>query len=435
MKKGFLTGLLLFGIFFGAGNLIFPPDLGKNAGENFNSAIFGFILSGVGLTILTLIVGTLDDRGYRFHLSSKISPLFALLFLVVLYLSIGPFFAIPRTCVTSFLVAIEPISGNSRVNLFIYTFIYFLCAYLLALFPSRLVDSVGKLLTPIFIILIIILIILGLLKYNNMDILHSTAKYSSKTAFSSGFLDGYLTLDSIASIAFSVIAINTLKKFSFSSKKEYIFSVYVANITALILFSILYYGLACLGNKFPVPAEILNNPDIHNGVYIITQASKNIFGAYGQIFIGILVIVTCFTTTVGLIAASTQFFYETFPIINYKIYLSFFTLISFIITNMGLNNVIAISLPVLNILYPLSITILLIVILDHIFSLSKNGPRFTIYTVLILSILDIISKSFHIKGLIYILSYIPLYNQALVWLIPALILMTFSVLTGFKNKQ
>lgn len=126
-KKGALTGLLLFGIFFGAGNLIFPPTLGALSGEHFWSAIAGFVLSGVGIAILTLIIGTLNPKGYVYEISKKVSPWFATSYLVVLYLAIGPFFAIPRTATTSYEVGIAPLlsSNMTGLGLIIFTILYF----------------------------------------------------------------------------------------------------------------------------------------------------------------------------------------------------------------------------------------------------------------------------------------------------------------------
>ena len=152
LRKGSLTGLLLFGIFFGAGNLIFPPTLGALSGNQFWPAIAGFVLSGVGIAIVTLIIGTLNPKGYIDEISRKISPVFAIVYLVALYLSIGPFFAIPRTATVSFEVGIAPLLGgmNASLALFIFTLVYFLLAFLIALNPSKILDRIGRILTPIF---------------------------------------------------------------------------------------------------------------------------------------------------------------------------------------------------------------------------------------------------------------------------------------------
>ena len=167
MKKGLLTGLLLFGIFFGAGNLIFPPALGVNSGENFWPAILGFVVSGVGIAIVTLIVGTLNPKGYGAELDEKISSLYSTTYLVLLYLSIGPLFAIPRTAATSFDIGVAPlVKGSSLPWLLIFAVIYFACAFILAINPSKILDRVGKILTPIFALLIVILVILGVSKFD-----------------------------------------------------------------------------------------------------------------------------------------------------------------------------------------------------------------------------------------------------------------------------
>ena len=144
LRKGSLTGLLLFGIFFGAGNLIFPPALGALSGNQFWPAIAGFVLSGVGIAIVTLIIGTLNPKGYIHEISRKVSPVFAIVYLVALYLSIGPFFAIPRTATVSFEVGIAPLLGgmNASLALFIFTLVYFLLAFLIALNPSKILSGV-----------------------------------------------------------------------------------------------------------------------------------------------------------------------------------------------------------------------------------------------------------------------------------------------------
>ena len=260
-----------------------------------------------------------------------------------------------------------------------------------------------------------LLVLLGAIKYRDIGISPASTAYSSAKAFSTGFIEGYSTLDALASIAFSVIAVNTLKKFTFSSRTEYKNSVYIAGITAAVLFSILYYGLAYLGNRFPVPDAILNDTDINNGVYIISNSAKEIFGNYGGIFLGVMVIVTCFTTTVGLIVSVSEFFYELYPKIGYKTYMTIFTLISFAITNMGLTTVIKISLPVLSILYPMVIAILLII-------------------TFVISFCDVIIKTFNLKFLENIFSHLPFYEQSLSWLIPALILLTLSVFLPAKAE-
>lgn len=221
LKKGGLTALLLFGMFFGAGNLTFPPQLGFESGGHFWPAIAGFVLSGVGIAILTLIIGTLNPKGYIHEISQKISPKFALLYLSVLYLSIGPFFAIPRTAATAFSIGIEPMLGNSHTSLWLlaFTAVYFALALWIAMNPSKILDSIGRILTPIFALLIVILIVVGAFKYGGHSTHTATEAYKA-SAFGNGFLEGYNTLDALASVAFSVVAVVTLNQLGFKSKKS-----------------------------------------------------------------------------------------------------------------------------------------------------------------------------------------------------------------------
>ncbi len=277
-KKGALTGLLLFGIFFGAGNLIFPPTLGAQSGENFLPAIAGFVFSGVGIAVLTLIIGTLNPKGYIYEISKKISPWFATIYLAVLYLSIGPFFAIPRTATTSFEVGISPLldQANKGLGLIVFTILYFVAAYLISLNPSKILDRIGRILTPVFAILIVILVILGAFKYGGNAPQAASGAYQA-SAFGAGFLEGYNTLDALASVAFSVIAVQTLKQLGFSSKKEYISTIWVVGIVVALGFSALYIGLGFLGNHFPVTEEAMKSGQLPSSLTDVSHKSATRF--------------------------------------------------------------------------------------------------------------------------------------------------------------
>ncbi|HEP1806225.1 TPA: branched-chain amino acid transport system II carrier protein [Streptococcus suis] len=435
MKKGALTGLLLFGMFFGAGNLIFPPALGVLSGENFWPAILGFVVSGVGIAVIALIVGTLNPKGYVHEISRKISPAFATIYLVALYLAIGPFFAIPRTATTSFEIGIVPLLGDANLGLWLFGFtaLYFVAAYLIALNPSQILNSIGRILTPIFAILIVILVVLGIVKYGSTNPLPAADAYSAGRAFGTGFIEGYNTLDALASIAFSVVAVNTLKQLGFSSKKEYVSTIWSVGFVVALAFSALYVGLAFLGNHFPVPADVLASKEIHKGVYVLSQATQAIFGPSAQIFLAAMVIVTCFTTTVGLIVSSGEFFAERFSRFNYKVYATLFTLIGFGIANLGLSKIIAFSIPVLLILYPITICIILITIVNKFVPLSTYGMQLTVGVVTALSLVEVLAGQFNWTAVSKIISALPLAGQSLAWLLPALVGIVLSLF--LPNKQ
>ncbi|NJW38677.1 branched-chain amino acid transport system II carrier protein [Streptococcus suis] len=434
MKKGALTGLLLFGMFFGAGNLIFPPALGVLSGENFWPAILGFVVSGVGIAVVALIVGTLNPKGYVHEISRKISPLFATVYLVALYLAIGPFFAIPRTATTSFEVGIAPLLGNANTALWllIFTANYFVAAYLIALKPSKILDTIGRILTPVFAILIVILVVLGIVKYGSTNPLPAAESYTAGRAFGTGFIEGYNTLDALAAVAFSVVAVNTLKQLGFSSKKEYVLTIWSVGAVVALAFSALYIGLAFLGNHFPVPADVLAS-DTNKGVYILSQATQAIFGPSAQIFLAAMVIVTCFTTTAGLIVSTGEFFAERFPKFSYKVYATVFTLIGFGIANLGLSKIIAFSIPVLLVLYPITICIVLITIVNKFVPLSKPGMQLTIGVVTVLSLVEVLAGQFGWSGISNLIGALPFAGQSLSWLMPAVVGILLSLF--LPNKQ
>ena len=431
-KKGALTGLLLFGIFFGAGNLIFPPTLGAQSGEQFLPAIAGFVFSGVGIAVLTLIIGTLNPKGYIYEISKKISPLFATIYLAALYLSIGPFFAIPRTATTSYAVGISPLlaEADKGLGLIIFTLIYFVAAYLIALNPSKILDRIGRILTPVFALLIIILVILGAFKYGANAPQTASEAYQI-SAFGAGFLEGYNTLDALASVAFSVIAVQTLKQLGFTSKKEYISTIWVVGIVVALGFSALYIGLGFLGNHFPVTEEAMKGGT--PGVYILSQATQEIFGSTAQLFLAAMVTVTCFTTTVGLIVSTAEFFNGRFPQISYKVYATVFTLIGFAIANLGLDAIIKYSVPVLVILYPITITIVMIVIVNKFVPLSKPGMQLTMGLVTAIAVTSVLASSFEITTLTNLINSLPFANASLPWLVPAIMGILLSLV--LPNKQ
>lgn len=431
IKKGFLIGLLLFGIFFGAGNLIFPAELGFRAGENFYPAILGFVLSGVGIAIITLVLGTMVKGGYKNEIGIKVDQHYATAYLTLLYLAIGPFFAIPRTAGTSFSIGIAPVTGNGRLPLFIFSAIYFLFAYLIAINPSKLMDRVGKILTPMFAILIVILIVIGNM---NFHALNQGEMGTAMSALKTGFLEGYNTLDALAAVSFCLIATSSIKTFGFSSKKEYIKIMTVVGIVTAILFSTLYIGLGALGNKFNIPADVLADPDTNIGTYILSKSSYELFGSFGQVFLGAMTILTCFTTTAGLIVVVSEYFVDTFPRFKYKTYVTIFTLIGFAMSNFGLNTIIKISVPVLRILYPITIVIVAVIILNKFVRLSKSGMAITVILTTVFSGIEVMGSVLKVKSINSIMALFIGGDSGFFWINIAVLGIILSLLMKDKIK-
>lgn len=434
IKKAGLTGLLLFGMFFGAGNLIFPPSLGALSGEQFWQAIFGFVLSGVGIAVLALMVGMLNPKGYVDEISQKISPWFASVYLVILYLSIGPFFAIPRTATVAYEVGIAPMLSAeiSEKGLSIFTLFYFAAAYFIALNPSKILNSIGRILTPIFALLIVLLVVLGIAKYGANLPQAATGDYA-QNAFGTGFIEGYNTLDALASVAFSVVAVQTLKQLGFSSRKEYVSTILLVSIVVALGFSVLYIGLAYLGNHFPVPESVMSS-DINKGVYILSQATQAIFGESAQWFLAVMVAITCFTTTAGLIVSTAEFFAAHFPQFSYRIYATVFTLMGLGVANLGLNAIIQFSLPVLLILYPITIVIVMLVMMNKLLTLSKIGIKLTVALVTLVALASVLGSQFEMTAVTKWVNHLPFASLSLPWLVPALVALVLALLLPKSNN-
>jgi len=405
--------------------------MNRGGGEFVSRPMFGFVLSGVGIAIITLVVGTMVNGGYKRELSIKVSPIFSKAYLTILYLAIGPFFAIPRTAGTSFSIGLASVTGNGRLPLFIFSAVYFLFAYIIAVNPSKLMDRVGKVLTPMFAMLIIILITVGNLNFHTVN---AGEMSGSMEALKKGFFEGYNTLDALASVSFCLIATSSIKTFGFSSKKEYIKIIAIVGIVTAIFFSSLYIGLGALGNKFSIPADVLKDSNTNIGTYILSKSSYELFGNFGQIFLGAMTILTCFTTTAGLIVAVSEFFAETFPKFGYKVYVNVFTIIGFAMSNFGLNNIIKISIPVLMILYPITIVVVAIVILNKFIKLSKKGMRLTIIMTTAASTIEVLVSTLNLKTVKSLISVFIGGNSGFLWVNFVVLGIVLSLLLRDKIK-
>ncbi|MDU6562190.1 MAG: branched-chain amino acid transport system II carrier protein, partial [Streptococcus sp.] len=225
-----------------------------------------------------------------------------------------------------------------------------------------------------------------------------------------------------------------LNQLGFKSKKEYISTIWVVGILVGLMFSGLYLGLAFLGNHFPLDTSTLGE-GANLGAAVLSSATQAIFGPMSQIFLAVMVTVTCFTTTAGLIVATGEFFNKAFPQVSYKTYAIVFTLIGFAIANLGLNNIIAFSVPVLLILYPITITIVMIVIANKFVALSKPGMQITVGVVTLIALLSVLGNQFKLAGLNAIINFLPLSGASLPWLIPAILLILLSLVLPDKIKS
>ncbi|EIJ71873.1 branched-chain amino acid transport system II carrier protein [Pasteurella bettyae] len=417
-KNTFIVGFMLFAIFFGAGNLIFPPKLGLESGVTFFPAMLGFILSGVGFPLLGIIVSAFYEGGYKNALN-RVHPWFSILFLVAIYLSIGPFFAIPRTAATAYEMAILPFIGTSdSLSLFIFTFIYFSLAIWFSINPSKMVERIGAILTPILLLSILVLVIRAVFLLGGTDIAESAvniSEISNHKGFFEGFINGYLTMDALAAIAFSVIVIAAIKSKGVSEGKALIKQTISAGIIAAISLGAIYLAIGWIGHHLPISQETLNQLNANQqdiGTYILNAITTQAFGEFGRSVLGLIVSLACLTTAIGLIVAVSEYFNEIYHKIAYKTYVIVFTLIGFIIANQGLNTVISKSIPVLLVLYPIAMTVMLLLLVNLFIRLPNLAFRMAILFVSIIAFCSVADLPF--------VQYLPLKAHSLEWLVFAI---------------
>lgn len=438
MKKStWVVGFMLFAIFFGAGNLIFPPSLGYSSGHFFWPAIFGFILTGVGLPLLGIIVGSLDNHGYK-GILNKINPIFSLVFLSAVYLTIGPLFAIPRTGATSYEMAVVPfLKEPSALSLFIFTVLFFVITLWLAINPSKMVDRVGAILTPALLISILALVVMSIIALIKTEPVKADGEvyHNISSSFFSGFTNGYQTMDAIAAIAFSVIVINAIKDKGITKETGLFKQTIYAGCIAAIALGFIYLSLGWIGSHYDLSSDQLahikeNNLDL--GTYILTHIANETFGTFGKLLIGVIVSLACLTTSTGLVVAVSEFFNEVYSKISYKTYAIIFTLFSFILANQGLTTVIEKSIPVLLILYPIAITLVLLMLAAKFIPSPVLAFQVSIILVTIVSLLSVIGSEFNTFKF---MNMLPLKAQSMEWLLFAVIGYVIGYVLGRRQPK
>ncbi|MED1904139.1 branched-chain amino acid transport system II carrier protein [Bacillus thuringiensis] len=414
-----MLGFMLFALFFGAGNLIFPPMLGQMAGNNVWLANAGFLVTGVGLPLLAITAFVFSGKSDIQSLASRVHPLFGIVFTTVLYLAIGPFFAIPRSGNVSFEIGIKPFvsNGASPTILTIFTVVFFAVACLLSLNPSRIINIVGKFLTPIKLTFIGLFVVVSVVK--PMGRLQSPSEgYNTSYVFFKGFQEGYLTLDALVAFVFGMIIVNAIKDRGATTKKQLMTICAKATAIATTLLVSIYTALSYMGAS---SVEKLGH--LNNGAEILAKVSNYYFGSYGAILLGLLITVACLTTSVGLIISCATFFHGLFPKVSYRKIAIILSIFSTLVANIGLTQLIKISVPVLMALYPMVISLIFLILLHPIFNGNPTVYRVSLLFTFVISIFDGLNSA----GLKFVIikeffdQYLPFYGIGLGWLLPSII--------------
>ena len=419
-KKDLLTlGFMMFSIYFGAGNLIFPPALGQAAGDHTLLAMLGFMTTGIGLPLLGITAIALAGGEYVPLLHAKTWPMFATALLVILYLIIGPLFAMPRTGAVSFEIGIRPFLGEENLELgqFIYTAIFFATSYYLALNPNKIIDRVGKMLTPA---LLLVLLILFVQAFNTPlgNVLQPTGSYID-APFAQGFQDGYQTMDLLASIAIGALVANAVRLRGITDSHAIGAACLVSGLITVTLMAIVYGSLAYIG---ATSASVLGHSE--NGGQILSGAVGIFFGSAGNLLLAVIIALACLTTCCGITSSAAMFFNKLLKgRISYERLLLFSILFSFAASNVGLTQIIALAVPFLVVIYPLVIVFVILSLFDRAIGWRKSIYQCAMALTLVFSLID----GLHAAGLsnaamhAILVSYIPFYEVMMGWVCPAIV--------------
>ena len=365
-----VTGLMLFALFFGAGNLIFPPVLGASAGDRLPAVMAGFLITGVLLPLVAVIAVSTSGEGIL-GLARRVGGRFGAVAPAAVYLSIGPLYAIPRVVTVAYELATRPVlellgAAPGRWTLPAHAAGFLVVSVLIALRPSRLADRVGRWLTPALLVLIAVLCVATIA---GDDVVERAASgpYAA-SPFSTGLTQGYLTMDVLAATVFGIVVIQTLRSRGIGSTGRVVRATAAAGGIAAALLAAVYIGLAMIGTRTGGAAD--------DGTALLRSAASSALGPAGVIVFAAIVILACLTTSVGLLSAWAGYAYATLPRTTFSRHLVAGAGCALILSNLGLAVIIRIVAPLTLLLYPITITLVAATILD----VAAPGRLRTAYT-------------------------------------------------------
>lgn len=421
-----LVSLMLFSLFFGAGNLIFPPFLGQSAGNNTWIAMAGFFITAVGFPILG-VVAVAKSKGLH-SLAKRVNPVFAVVFTALIYLAIGPGLGIPRAGSLPFEMAVAPYLSDTGISVtlarFLYTLVFFAVAFWLASTPAKLVDRFGKILTPLLLTLIAVVFVASL--FNPIgEYSQATGDYATNPLVK-GFLEGYQTMDTIAALNFGIVISLAIKSRGIKEEKAVVKSSIKAGIVAGGLLILIYSMLAHLGASSGSAFAMTEN-----GAQTLTNVMTHIFGQPGAILLAVIFTLACLTTSVGLITSCSEYFGSLSSKVSYKQWVIILTVSSMILANMGLTKILAVSVPVLTAIYPIAIMLIVLAMINKFIKQSSIVYSTTLLFTGVVSVVDALNQTgITFTPLVELFFKLPLYGEGLGWILPAI----FGLVLGFVVK-
>ena len=427
MRETIIVASTLFGMFFGAGNLIFPVHLGQMAGSNSWPAIIGFVVTAVGIPILAVAAIGNTHSDDLLHLSGKVSGWYGVLFTAILYLTIGPFFAIPRCATVSFTTGIAPMISESafRIGQLVFTFIFFAVVLFFSLKPSGITIWIGRIINPIFLTFLAVLVIVAMINPGAAVSEVQPEEAYQSGAFFNGFIEGYGTMDAIAGLAFGIVIIRVVRDMGVTDDGDVARATLKSGICTGILMAVIYILTILMGAQ---SRGLFETSD--NGAVALTQISSHYLGGLGSFVLAITITFACLKTALGLVTSCSEMFIVMFPkSLSYRGWAIAFTLFSFAVSNVGLTAIINYAVPVLMLLYPLVITLVVTALFEKSFGGSKHVYRCVTLGAFIAAIFDFaktlpegVQTALNVPVMTEFAGKIfPFFDLGLGWIVPSLI--------------
>lgn len=419
-KDILISGLALFAIFFGAGNLIFPPYLGVITGDGWLATMIGFLLADPVIPILTVIV-TAAAGGRAVDIGKRVGDKFAKILTLLAIICIGPAFAIPRTAATTYEVGFQSFFPN--LPIWVVTIVFFAITFALSFKESNVVNIIGKYITPALLVFLFIVIVKAIISPIGKPVdVPVEGGY-----FVKGFYEGYQTLDAFASPLFTGIVVADLMRKGYGkvNRKDRLSFIISVGIVASIFLSLVYGGLTYLGAS---GSSIFTADD--SRVEILVSLVYMTLGNFGKFALSVCVTLACLTTAIGLTSSAGNFIEElTHGKVKYIYTVIVVTIISFLLSSLGVDAIINLAVPVLTIGYPIIIALVFYMIFD------KKVPYNMAYILMVIgvtivAVIETFGKQLGLAGLVEIIKSLPLAQFGFTWFIPSLVCFIIGWILG-----
>ena len=441
-KESVYVASMLFGMFFGAGNLIFPVEVGQQAGSHVWLAAAGLLITGVGLPLFGVAALGISRSSGLYELSSRAGKPYGMFFTCLLYLTIGPFFAIPRCATTSFTVGLEQILPESELSwlwLLLFSAAFFAVVLFFSLRPGKILTWIGKILNPVFLAFLAVLVVVALLHPGApVSEVEPLGDYAGKPFFT-GFLAGYNTMDALASLAFGIVVVQVIRGLGVEEPGAVAGSTVRAGVFSCLFMGLIYVAVTVVGVQSRgifAPAE--------NGGVALAQIARHYLGSAGALVLAATVTLACLKTAVGLVTSCAETFVGMFPRgPKYAVWAVVFSVVSFLFANLGLSAIIGWSIPVLMFLYPLAIALIALALFGKLFRHDRAVYGWTIGFTLVAALYDLlrtlpaaVRAALHLDGALEAVgSVLPFAELGLGWLVPTLLGAAIGLCVHFAKRK